>query len=42
VDGVADFNGLHSRRNDDEVMFYAFNCLVSGKREADTLASEFE
>jgi bifunctional non-homologous end joining protein LigD len=29
VDGVADFNGLHSRRNDDEVMFYAFNCLVS-------------
>jgi bifunctional non-homologous end joining protein LigD len=24
VDGVSDFNGLHSRQHDDEVEFYAF------------------
>ena len=29
VDGVSDFNGLHSRRHDDEVEFYAFDMLVS-------------
>jgi len=29
VDGRSDFNGLHSRRYDDEVQFYAFDCLVS-------------
>jgi bifunctional non-homologous end joining protein LigD len=29
VDGVSDFNGLHSRKHDDEVMFYAFDILVS-------------
>ena len=29
VDGVSDFNGLHSRRHDDEVQFYAFDMLVS-------------
>ena len=29
VDGVSDFNGLHSRRHDDEVEFYAFDCLVA-------------
>ena len=29
VDGRSDFNGLHSRRHDDEVQFYAFDCLVS-------------
>ena len=30
VDGRSDFNGLHSRRQDDaEVQFYAFDCLVS-------------
>ena len=29
VDGVSDFNGLHSRRHDAEVEFYAFDCLVS-------------
>jgi len=28
VAGVSDFNGLHSRRHDDEVEFYAFDCLV--------------
>ena len=26
---VSDFNGLHSRRHDDEVEFYAFDMLVS-------------
>ena len=29
VDGRSDFNGLHSRRHDDEVQLYAFDCLVS-------------
>ena len=29
VDGRSDFNGLHSRRHDDEVQFYAFDCLVN-------------
>jgi bifunctional non-homologous end joining protein LigD len=29
VDGISDFNGLHSRRHDDEVKFYAFDILVS-------------
>jgi bifunctional non-homologous end joining protein LigD len=29
VDGRSDFNGLHSRKHDNEVQFYAFNMLVS-------------
>ena len=29
VDGISDFNGLHSRKHDDEVMFYAFDILTS-------------
>jgi bifunctional non-homologous end joining protein LigD len=29
VDGISDFDGLHSRKHDDEVMFYAFDILVS-------------
>lgn len=29
VDGISDFNGLHSRRHDAEVQFYAFDMLVS-------------
>jgi bifunctional non-homologous end joining protein LigD len=29
VDGRSDFNGLHFRRHDDEVQFYAFDILVS-------------
>ena len=29
VDGISDFNGLHSRKHDDEVQFYAFDILVS-------------
>ncbi len=29
VDGVSDFSGLHSRKHDDEVQFYAFDMLIS-------------
>jgi bifunctional non-homologous end joining protein LigD len=29
VDGRSDFNGLHSRKHDDEVQFYAFDMLMS-------------
>src|SRR5436309_10438381 len=29
VDGISDFNGLHSRKHDHEVMLYAFDILVS-------------
>ncbi len=29
VDGISDFNGMHSRQHDDEVQFYAFDILVS-------------
>ncbi len=29
VDGPVDFNGLHSRKHDGEVQFYAFDILVS-------------
>jgi bifunctional non-homologous end joining protein LigD len=28
VDGVSDFDGLHSRARDDEVQLYAFDCLA--------------
>jgi bifunctional non-homologous end joining protein LigD len=28
VDGISDFNGLHSQRHDDEVMLYAFDILA--------------
>src|SRR3954464_1774655 len=28
VDGVSDFNGLHSRHHDDEVQLYAFDLLA--------------
>src|SRR4051794_23103245 len=30
VNGIADFNGLHSRKHDDEVQFYAFDILATG------------
>jgi bifunctional non-homologous end joining protein LigD len=33
VDGVSDFNGLHSRQHDDEVEFYAFDMLVSDSED---------
>ena len=29
VDGISGFNGLHSRKHDAEVEFYAFDMLVS-------------
>jgi ATP-dependent DNA ligase len=33
VDGISDFNGLHSRRHDDEIQLYAFDIqVVSGRR----------
>ena len=32
VDGRSDFNGLHSRKHDDEVEFCVFDCLASGPR----------
>jgi bifunctional non-homologous end joining protein LigD len=28
IDGIADFNALHSRRHDDEVQLYAFDILA--------------
>ena len=28
VDGISDFNGLHSRKHDEEVELYAFDILV--------------
>jgi bifunctional non-homologous end joining protein LigD len=28
VDGISDFDGLHSRKHDDEVQFYAFDVLM--------------
>ena len=28
VDGVSDFNALHSRKHDHEVQLYAFDCLA--------------
>jgi bifunctional non-homologous end joining protein LigD len=30
VDGISDFNALHSRRHDDEVQFCAFDILAEG------------
>jgi ATP-dependent DNA ligase len=30
VDGISDFNGLHSRKHDAEVQLYAFDMLVDG------------
>ncbi len=38
VDGISDFNGLHSRKHDDEVMFYAFDILVSDGEDLRMLA----
>src|SRR6476660_9228051 len=29
VDGISDFDGLHSRKHDGEVQFYAFDIMVS-------------
>src|SRR5919198_17041 len=30
VDGISDFNALHSRKHDEEVQFYAFDILTEG------------
>jgi bifunctional non-homologous end joining protein LigD len=30
VDGISDFDGLHSRKHGDEVQFYAFDMLAGG------------
>jgi len=30
VDGISDFNALHSRKHDEEVQFCAFDILVEG------------
>jgi bifunctional non-homologous end joining protein LigD len=30
VDGISDFNALHSRKHDDEVQLCAFDILVEG------------
>jgi bifunctional non-homologous end joining protein LigD len=32
VDGISDFNALHSRKYDDEVQFCAFDILAEGRR----------
>jgi bifunctional non-homologous end joining protein LigD len=33
VDGIADFNALHSRQHDEEVQFCAFDILVEGSED---------
>jgi bifunctional non-homologous end joining protein LigD len=37
VDGRSDFDGLHSRRHDEEVQFYAFDMLVSDGQDIRSL-----
>jgi bifunctional non-homologous end joining protein LigD len=37
VDGVSDFNGLHSRRHNDEVQLYAFDILALDGEDLRTL-----
>jgi hypothetical protein len=33
VDGISDFNAVHSRKQDDEVQFCAFDILVEGDND---------
>ncbi|MDN5001258.1 RNA ligase family protein [Bradyrhizobium sp. GCM10027634] len=40
VDGVSDFNTLHSRRHDDEVQLYAFDLLAAGGEDLRQLPLE--
>ena len=40
VDGRSDFDGLHSRRHDAEVEFYAFDILVSDGEDRPQAAAE--
>jgi bifunctional non-homologous end joining protein LigD len=37
VDGISDFDGLHSRQQDDEVQFYAFDLLVANGEDLRSL-----
>jgi ATP-dependent DNA ligase len=37
VDGISDFDALHSRKHDDEVQFCAFDILVEGDHDLRTL-----
>jgi bifunctional non-homologous end joining protein LigD len=39
VDGISDFNGLHSHKHDDEVQFYAFDVLALGGDDLRTCPS---
>jgi len=38
VDGISDFNGLHSRTHDNEVQLYAFDILVDGGEDVRPLS----
>jgi bifunctional non-homologous end joining protein LigD len=40
MDGVSDFNALHSRKHDDEVQLYAFDILALGGEDLRQLALE--
>lgn len=40
VDGVSDFNALHSRQHDDEVQLYAFDLLAAGGEDLRQLSLE--
>jgi ATP-dependent DNA ligase len=40
VDGVSDFNALHSRKHDDEVQLYAFDLLALGGEDLRQLPLE--
>ncbi|WP_458179738.1 ATP-dependent DNA ligase [Bradyrhizobium sp. 14AA] len=40
VDGVSDFNALHSRRHDEEVQLYAFDLLALGGEDLSPLPLE--
>ncbi|WP_271566734.1 ATP-dependent DNA ligase [Bradyrhizobium sp. CCBAU 11386] len=40
VDGVSDFNALHSRKHDDEVQLYAFDILALGGEDLRQLPLE--
>ena len=39
VDGVADFNALHSRQHDEEVQLYAFDIVASWRSTVRTCAA---
>src|SRR4051795_9494643 len=41
VDGISDFDGLHSRKHNDEVQFYAFDMLVSRAEDLRKLPLSF-